>query len=239
MIPINKPSILDHRHFLHPAEAGQEWLVGVTDYIDRQWLLLAYRFGIFPMYNQNEPVQWWYPDVRWVLPAGQVKISKSMRKLLRERNWKVTMDTAFEEVIRSCGDDNVRKYSGTWIDEHIIEAYLDFHLLGRAHSVEVWDQNNLIGGLYGVQTGKVFTGESMFSRVSNASKYGFIFCCLFIESLDIPLIDCQMYSSHLESLGAISVDGQEYLNYLKSVGFQNPSDNRTWTEDFERFMGMK
>jgi leucyl/phenylalanyl-tRNA--protein transferase len=176
----------------------------------------AYRLGIFPWFDDESPVLWWSPSPRLVLKPAELHISKSMRKLLRKRPFTVTTDNDFEAVIRACseprdidGDD-----SDTWITEEMVEAYCQLHHKGLAHSVEVWENDTLIGGLYGVALGGVYFGESMFSRRSNASKYGFICLTQALSQLDYRLIDCQVHTNHLASLGADEVMREEFESIL-------------------------
>lgn len=180
--------------------------------VERVWL--AYTLGIFPWYNPGEEILWWCPDPRFVLFPNKLKISKSMRKILRDENFTFTENKNFREVMEACRDANRRDQDGTWITDELVEAFVKLHELGKAKSVEVWQNGELVGGLYGLQIGRVFCGESMFSKVSNASKAGFIYFILKNKQ-DIDLIDCQIHSAHLESLGAEMIPKMEYLQILK------------------------
>lgn len=176
------------------------------------WLLEAYSRGIFPWFSEDEPVLWWCPDPRMVLLPEHLRISRSMKQVLRSGRFRFTVDGAFTEVIASCAE--VRKDGGTWIGPDIIPAYTNLHLAGHAHSVEVWEGKTLVGGLYGVAVDGMFCGESMFSHVSNASKAGFI---LFVQALarhGFSLIDCQVYTDHLASLGAVEIPRKQFLDML-------------------------
>ncbi|MFZ1583616.1 MAG: leucyl/phenylalanyl-tRNA--protein transferase, partial [Saprospiraceae bacterium] len=154
-------------------------------------LICAYRFGIFPVNDPEDPIAWWSPNPRWVLDPKKVKVSKSMRKVIRDQPWKMSVDTCFADVMRMCAQSKKRK-SGldTWITEEIIVEYTKLFEMGRAHSFEVWNGTELVGGFYGVLTGTIFSGESMFAHESNASKYAFIIGCQFFEHLGIELVDC-------------------------------------------------
>ena len=171
------------------------------------WLLAAYRQGIFPWFSDNEPILWWTPAPRTVLLPSNFHLSKSLRKLVRQQSYRITQNNAFSSVIRHCAETR-EDQAGTWIVDPMINAYLAMHRAGYAHSFECWDSDDqLVGGLYGISLGRVFFGESMFSRVSNASKL-----CLhhLIHSGSYALIDCQMATSHLMSLGAIEVDREQF-----------------------------
>lgn len=178
-----------------------------------QQLLAAYRKGIFPWFDHYSPILWWTPSPRLVIWPAQLHISKSMKKLLRKQPYRVTTDVAFSQVMAHCaeprGDDQ-----GTWITEDMVTAYEDLHNSGHAHSVEVWDGTELIGGLYGVAVGATYFGESMFSRRANASKYGFITLVLALEAQGFTMIDCQVHSDHLASLGAIDITREEFEENL-------------------------
>jgi len=178
-------------------------------------LLLAYRNGIFPWYSEGEPIIWYSPDPRMVLMPGDLKISKSLRQMLRRHQWTITWDKDFEQVITRCQKAPRKGQRGTWITGEMRQAYLRLHEMGHARSVEVWDGDVLVGGLYGVDLGNVFCGESMFSAVSNTSKVAFIELVRRLESLDYRFIDCQVYNEHLASLGAREVSREKFLRLLK------------------------
>lgn len=180
-------------------------------------LLNAYRQGIFPWYSEGEPILWWSPNPRAVLFPDQLKISRSLRKTLRKHPFRVTLDTDFARVIESCSESRLDKdgsESGTWITEAMKEAYIGLHRIGFAHSVEVWQEDELMGGLYGVSMGKVFYGESMFSRRSDASKVGFAHLVRQLSEWDFALIDCQVHTDHLASLGAIDIPRDDFMTLL-------------------------
>jgi len=191
-------------------------------------LLSAYRRGIFPWYNPGEPILWWSPDPRCVITAERLHISRSMRKRLRRRDYEITFDQAFTEVIEACAaprDDE----AGTWISREMKHAYLTLHADGHAHSVEVWINGELAGGLYGVAIGKVFFGESMFSRQRDASKIAFIGLVEQLRNWGYALIDCQVTNSHLLSLGAYEIPRSTFLQHLeRSV---NDATDHEWRFD--------
>ncbi|MGE5153985.1 MAG: leucyl/phenylalanyl-tRNA--protein transferase [Bdellovibrio bacteriovorus] len=177
-------------------------------------LLSAYRRGIFPWFGEGDPILWWSPDPRTILPPSQIRISRSLRKRLRRRLLGVTMDLSFGEVIRACSAPRDAESAGTWIVPPMIRAYEALHRLGWAHSVEVWQGDRLVGGLYGVALGRVFFGESMFSRVDDASKVALVHLCERLQSWDFGLIDCQMRTDHLISLGALEVPRRQFVSLL-------------------------
>lgn len=194
--------------------ANSEGLLAVGGDLSSERLLLAYGNGIFPWYNEGDPILWWSPNPRMVLFPNELYVSKSMQKLLEKEAFRVTYNTCFGEVIRNCAKIKRLGQEGTWINSEIIQAYQILHEMGIAQSVEVWQDEALVGGLYGVWVGKVFCGESMFSLVSNASKYGFI---TFVKTFsEIKLIDCQVYSEHLASLGGREISRTEFLKILKN-----------------------
>lgn len=194
------------------SNASEEGILAIGGDLSPERLLLAYKSGIFPWFENDEPILWWSPNPRFVLFPEKLKISKSMKQVLRNSNFVVTVNQAFKEVITECSKAKREGQQGTWITQNMIEAYIKLHELGYATSVEVWLNNKLVGGLYGVDVGNgVFCGESMFAKVSNASKVGFI---TFIQNTNYKLIDCQVYTSHLESLGAKEIAREDFLEFL-------------------------
>ncbi len=180
-------------------------------------LLEAYHHGIFPWYSEGQPIMWFSPDPRMILFPDELKISKSMRQLIRKNKFQVTFNQDFESVITNCAEINRSDQEGTWITQEMKKAYLELHKLGFVISVEVWEDSDLVGGLYGIwlEDKKVFCGESMFTKVSNASKYGFIKLIEWLQQKGVKLIDCQVYTEHLASLGAREIPRTEFLKYLK------------------------
>lgn len=207
----------DELWFPDPSTASEEGLLAVGGDLSSQRLLLAYHSGIFPWFETGEPILWWSPDPRMVLFPDRLKVSKSLGKTIRKQEFKVTVNEAFEEVITECALVKRKGQRGTWIGPEMIEAYTQLHLLGHAHSVEVWKDKQLVGGLYGIDLPdfKIFCGESMFSKVSDASKVGFVFWVYTLLKRRYRLIDCQLYTEHLSSLGAEEISRDDFLNYLK------------------------
>jgi len=201
--------------FPDPALAEEDGLLAVGGDLSSDRLLLAYHNGIFPWYNDDTPILWYSPHERFVLFPDELKISRSMHRVLRSGRFKVTCDQNFAEIIDACSFVGRKGQDGTWITDDMKEAYIRLHKEGHAHSVEVWENEELVGGLYGVQVGAVFCGESMFSKVSNASKVALISLC---NSGKYKLIDCQVYTGHLESMGARMISRDEYLGILQNNG---------------------
>jgi leucyl/phenylalanyl-tRNA--protein transferase len=194
------------------STASEDGILAIGGDLSVARLLLAYRSGIFPWFDTDEPILWWSPDPRFVLFPEKLKVSKSMRQTLRNKDYTVTINKAFVEVIKACAEAKRGGQDGTWITDNMITAFTELHSLGYAKSVEVWDNEELIGGLYGVVLGNgIFTGESMFAKASNASKVGFI---TFIQNTDYKLIDCQIYTNHLSSLGAEEISRNDFLKVL-------------------------
>lgn len=202
--------------FPAPEKATNEGLLAIGGDLSVKRLLLAYSSGIFPWYSKDEPILWWSPDPRMVLFPEDLKVSKSMKQLFKRNVYKVTFNTAFDEVIKNCATIVREGQDDTWITDEMIASYKELHQLGIAMSVEVWKGLELVGGLYGVnlQEKKVFCGESMFSKESNASKYGFITLVNYLQQENYKLIDCQVYTDHLSSLGAKEIAREAFLSYL-------------------------
>lgn len=215
--------------FPDPRLAEPEGLLAIGGDLRPERLLLAYQHGIFPWFNPGEPPMWWSPDPRYVLFPDRLKVSHSMRSLLRRKAFHVSMDKAFDQVIQACASTSLgRQEPGTWITADMIDAYILLHQLGFAHSVEVWDDQHLVGGLYGVSLGRIFFGESMFTRRSNASKYGFIQAVQFMASWGIHLIDCQQGTRHLISLGAEPIPRADFLDRLAAEDLRH-TRRGAWT----------
>ena len=179
-------------------------------------LELAYRSGIFPWFEDGEPITWYSPAERMVLFLEDLKVSKSLQKVIDRKVFEVTFNTAFQEVITNCQEVKRSGQLGTWITDDMIEAYCKLHEVGMAQSVEVWEDGDLVGGLYGVDLGHIFCGESMFSLKSNASKVAFVHLVEKLKQENYLLLDCQVYNPHLESLGAVEIDREDFLMILKS-----------------------
>lgn len=220
--------LTDDLLFPPPQVSESDGLLAVGGDLGEQRLLLAYSHGIFPWYAEGEPLLWWSPDPRLVLYPEEFIVSKSLRKILRKNIFRVTMDTAFEQVIRSCASIWRPHQDGTWITDEMIEAYTKLYHAGFAHSVEVWKTGELVGGLYGVSLGRCFFGESMFSRRSNASKVALYFLVEYLKTLRFDLVDCQVTTEHLLSLGAQEIPRQQFLDELKH-SLQTPTLKGKWT----------
>ena len=196
--------------------ASSEGILAIGGDLSSERLMLAYQNGIFPWFNIDEPIIWWSPDPRMVLFLDELKISKSMRNILNRNVFKVTFNQDFSAVIRNCQKTNRIGQDGTWISDQMILAYEKLHELGKAKSVEVWKEEELVGGLYGVDLGHVFCGESMFSKVTNASKVAFIALVNQLKTEKYQLLDCQVYNEHLESLGCREIEREEFIAIVKS-----------------------
>ena len=188
----------------------------------------AYRQGIFPWFNEGEPILWWSPDPRWVLAPAEVRISRSLGKRLKRGEFKLTFDRAFADVVRACAEPRPGA-DGTWINPAMQRAYRRLHQVQLAHSFEVWRENELVGGLYGVAIGQVFFGESMFHRMTDASKVAFVRGCQKLDEWGYRLIDCQVHTAHLQSLGARQIPRAEFVRVLR-VLCDAPVAEAAWRE---------
>ncbi len=209
---------LSQELFFPPVEeASIEGVLAIGGDLSPERLILAYKSGIFPWFNDDEPILWWAPPERMVLFFEDLKISKSMRNVLNQNKFKVTFNTSFREVISNCKKINRKDQPDTWITDEMVEAYSKLNKLGFAKSVEVWENDELVGGLYGIDLGHVFCGESMFSKVSNASKVAFIHLAKQLELANYKLLDCQVYNEHLASLGCIEIEREDFMTLLKDI----------------------
>lgn len=208
------PRLTDDLVFPPIANATSEGLLAYGGDLSVERLLLAYRNGIFPWYDENSPILWWSPDPRMVLYPQNIKISKSMRNVIANGTFRLTTNSCFEAVIEQCAKIKRTGQRGTWITKEMTNAYVELHEMGFAKSYEVWEDDTLIGGLYGIDLGHVFCGESMFSLKSNASKFAFIKLSQELLEQDYQLIDCQLYTKHLESLGAEEIAREDFLKVL-------------------------
>ncbi len=201
-------------------KASEDGLLAFGGDLSPERLILAYKSGIFPWFEEGQPILWWSPDPRFVLFPDKLKISKSLKQLIGNNKFKITINKAFDQVIHECSKIKRPGQSGTWITTDMIGAYNELHKLGIAKSVEVWDEDKLVGGLYGIDLGNnIFCGESMFSKVNNASKIAFI---TLIQNSNYQLIDCQVFTEHLERFGAENIERQEFINIISR---QNNSQN--------------
>jgi len=197
------------------SEADPDGILAFGGDLSTERLLLAYKSGIFPWFEDDEPIIWWSPNPRMVLFLDELVVSKSMRNILNRNIFKVTFNQNFRDVISNCQKIKRDGQNGTWITNDMIEAYCKLNELGIAKSVEVWQNDELVGGLYGVDLGHVFCGESMFSKVSNASKVAFIALVNQLKKDDYKVLDCQVYNEHLESLGCREIDRTDFMEMLK------------------------
>jgi leucyl/phenylalanyl-tRNA--protein transferase len=215
-------------NFPNPRLASKEGLLAVGGDLSQERLLLAYRHGIFPWFTHNEPILWWSPDPRLVLFPNEFYISRSLRKILKKETFQVSMDLAFYRVIAECAQIRIENNESTWIVDDMMEAYCRLHESGFAHSVETWYKGNLAGGLYGVSIGKCFFGESMFARVSNASKIAMAKLADHLKRSRFQLIDCQVATAHLKRLGAREISRDRFLSLLDEA-LQQPTMKGKWT----------
>jgi leucyl/phenylalanyl-tRNA--protein transferase len=209
--------------FPRPELAEEDGLLAVGGDLSKDRLLLAYSMGIFPWYSDDSPILWWSPDPRLVLIPEELKVSRSLRQVISKGVFTVTMNTAFEEVIRNCAEINRKGQHGTWITEEMIKAYIQLHHAGYAHSIESRHEGELTGGLYGIALGKAFFGESMFAKKSSASKVAFVTLVENLRKLHYSVIDCQVTTAHLRSFGAKEVPRAVFLGMLKKAVFMRSS----------------
>lgn len=202
-------------YFPHPAVVNREGILGIHGDLSVERLLLAYNYGIFPWYNEGDPILWWCPSPRFVIFPEKVKVAKSLRTYFNNNKYQVTYNQSFSDIIQFCRYAPREGQSDTWITDAIVESYIDLHYRGFATSVEVWENEILVGGLYGVQIGKVFFGESMFSLKSNASKFGFVSLARKLHQDGFMLIDCQQPNAYLTSLGGEFISGREFHSVLQ------------------------
>jgi len=208
--------LTDSLWFPNPEEASEEGLLAIGGDLSINRLSLAYRSGIFPWYEEGQPIMWWSPEPRMILYPSSFNLTKSLQKTINSNKFSITFNTHFSEVIKNCATIKREGQGGTWISTEMQDAYIQLHKKGHAHSVEVWEEGELVGGLYGIDLAqqKVFCGESMFSKVSDASKVGFYYLVEKLKAKEYKLIDCQMYTTHLERLGATEIPRKEFLKYL-------------------------
>ena len=200
-------------------EANPDGILAIGGDLSPERLLLAHKNGIFPWFEEGEPIFWWSPNTRMVLFLDDLVVSKSMRNILNRNIFKVTFNQNFREVISNCKKIKRNGQNGTWITNDMIEAYCKLNELGIAKSVEVWQNEELVGGLYGIDLGHVFCGESMFSKVSNASKVAFIALVNQLKVANYKVLDCQVYNEHLESLGCREIDRSQFMDILKQKNY--------------------
>lgn len=203
-------------YFPPVEEASYEGILAIGGDLSIERLLLAYHNGIFPWFNEDEPILWWAPSERMVVAPAIYKVSKSIRNLLNQNKFRITFNQNFSDVIAGCQQVERIGQDGTWISKDIIESYTKLHEMGIAKSVEVWQNEELVGGLYGIDLGHVFCGESMFSKLPNASKIAFVTLIQYLKENNYKLLDCQVHNDHLEKLGAIEISRETFMKILKS-----------------------
>ena len=216
--------------FPDPRYSSKEGLVAFGGDLNPNRLLSAYKKGIFPWYSEGDPILWWSPDPRFILYPDDLKISKSLKKTLKKNIFEIKIDTNFYEVIKNCSQIKRKNQEGTWILPEIIEAFVKLHEMGFAHSIEVYKDSELVGGLYGISLGAAFFGESMFSKVSDASKVALVKLVEISKKFEFDFIDCQIPSEHLKRMGAIEIDRDRFLDELQ-IALQKPSKIGHWTFD--------
>lgn len=202
-------------YFPSPEDADPDGILAVGGDLGIDRLLLAYRNGIFPWYNEDEPILWWSPDPRFVLFPDKIRISKSLKQCMRNMPWEIRENTNFRGVIENCRKIYRPRQKGTWIHEELENQFITLHQMGFAKSIEVWEGKEMVGGLYGMEIGKVFCGESMFSKKSNTSKIALVYLA---QKKNYLLIDCQVATPHLETMGAEYIPRKDFLNFLGTTG---------------------
>ena len=210
-------------------DAEADGLLAIGGDLSAERLLEAYRRGIFPWYEEGQPLLWWSPDPRMVLIPSEIKVSRSLKKVIKQNIFDIRFDSAFSEVINKCAEIRLHKKEGTWITPEMKEAYTLLHQEGFAHSVECWQDEKLVGGLYGISLGKCFFGESMFSLCSNASKVALVNLVFFCKQHGLELIDCQMTTLHLQSLGARELTRKFFQEQLKKL-LDHPTIMGPWSQ---------
>ena len=219
--------------FFPPAEAAEpNGLIGYGGDLEPERLILGYQRGIFPWYSEGQPILWFSPDPRYVIDVKDFRLQRSLKKVVKQGRFEIRINTAFDEVIDKCSKITRPKQFGTWITGDMRASYKELNRLGYAHSFEAWQDDKLVGGLYGVLFGGVFAGESMFADVSNASKVAFVWAAKQLELWGVELIDCQVYTEHLERFGAKDIPRSEYLKRLSPLCKKEISIYNQFDEDF-------
>lgn len=232
-LPWLDPEQTPHFPSVGTALADPPGLLAFGGQLNAQWLLSAYRSGIFPWFNPGEPILWWSPDPRMVILPTEFKVRRSLRKTLRKQRFEVTFDQDFKAVLEGCA--SARSYTeDTWLTPDMRRAYLELHQAGYAHSAEAWLDGELVGGLYGVAIGRIFCGESMFTRTTDASKVAFVHLVEQLKAWQFELIDCQVHTDYLASFGAKEIERATFLDYLKrystaTVQTEAPAPPSKWS----------
>jgi len=218
--------------FPHPNLADKDGLLAIGGKLEIDWLVLAYENGIFPWYNEDNPILWWSPDPRLIIRPNHFKVKKSFRRTLKKHNFTIKFDYQFEQVIETCKNIPRKEEDGTWITDEMQEAYINLHHHGLAHSLEVYEQDELVGGLYGVSLGKAFFGESMFFKKRDASKVALYYLCSELSKWNFHFIDAQVETDHLISLGAEKIPRTEFLSKLEQA-LIFPTCKGKWTKTIQ------
>lgn len=219
--------MLDDQPVFPPVSGAEEGIVAVGGDLSVERLLAAYSQGIFPWYSDGEPIIWWSPDPRFIIPTAEIHVSKSMRRVLNAGYFRCTWDTCFADVMAHCAQVERKGEQGTWITDEMMQAYITLHESGFAHSLEVWHQDRLVGGVYGVSLGHCFFAESMFHLETNASKFALIQLSRYLQSIGFEWIDAQVYTEHVASLGGRDIPREEFLQLLHR-GLQYPTLQGKW-----------
>jgi leucyl/phenylalanyl-tRNA--protein transferase len=223
---------LDDRLVFPPVHLAEDGLLALGGDLRPERLLLGYTQGIFPWYAENLPILWHSPDPRMVMTTKDLVVQKSLKKAMRKRPYELRMDTRFVDVLMGCSSAPRPGQTGTWLIPEMVDAYTKLHELGFAHSIEAWQGDALVGGLYGVSLGAAFFGESMFARAPDASKIAFVACVKQLDAWGIQLIDCQVHTDHLERFGAFEITRAEYLDRLR-VALDEPTKRGKWTLEID------
>jgi leucyl/phenylalanyl-tRNA--protein transferase len=221
----------DKMAFPPPHLAIRDGLLAVGGDLSQERLLLAYHMGIFPWFSDDEPIMWWSPDPRLVLYPQEVRVSKTLKKIIKKNMFQMTMDSAFVQVLESCAQVRLQNNEGTWINKDMIDAYCKLHKSGFAHSMEAWYKGELAGGLYGVSLGRCFFGESMFARVSNASNVALFKLVEYLKKMSFDMIDCQVSTEHMIRFGAREIPRARFLEQLEK-SLKVPTLRGNWSEQF-------
>ena len=223
---------LDDRLVFPPVHLAEDGLLALGGDLRTERLLLAYTQGIFPWYAENLPILWHSPDPRMIMTTRDLVVQKSLKKTIRRRPYEIKMDTAFLQVLEGCSTAPRPGQSGTWLIPEMVDAYTKLHELGFAHSIETWDGDKLVGGLYGVSLGAAFFGESMFANAPDASKVAYVACIRQLDDWNIGLIDCQVHTDHLERFGAYEIPRLRYLELLK-IALDEPTKRGKWVLELD------
>ena len=219
--------------FPHPSLATEEGMLAVGGDLSPERVLLAYANGIFPWYSEGRPLMWWCPRPRLVLSPSELRVGRTLRKVLKRRPYRITLDTAFTDVMRACATVPRPDQDGTWITEALAATFTELHEQGVAHSVEAWDGDELVGGLYGLSLGRAFFGESMFAKRPNASKVAFVHLVRQLHAWDFDLVDCQVVTDHMVSFGARTIELDAFLERLERI-VGVPTRKGPWVFDAEK-----